>query len=510
MSLLSNYLTSKDIKRLDLNSDYLGISTLQLMENAGKSLATEITSRFKSESRILVLAGTGRNGGDGMVSARHLASLGYNVSTWLIGSESQIKDKAVKCNWQTIKRMKSSIDIKIITDSTQLENIDFDVVIDALLGVGFRGKLRQPILEAARILNKSKAFIISVDVPTGFDADNGEVDSEVVKANLTITFHNQKSGFAKGKKYLGDIKVVPIGIPPEAEIYVGPGDVETCLGERSPYSKKGDFGRLLVIGGSEVYTGAPALVGLAALRAGADLVYVAAPEKTAETISTISPNLITIKMSGRHFNQGNLGELESIIRKVDAVALGPGMGLHKESSRATKSLIKRLQELKKTTLIDADALKFLTISTSKMNFPVVLTPHAGEFESLTSRKVSNELENRIMEVKKFAKQTNTIVLLKGRVDTISDGSRVRLNLTGNPGMTVGGTGDILSGIIASLLAQRCNPFESTIAGAFINGAAGDFAYEKKGFHLLPTDLLDEISRIMIDPMSHRDVKFLGR
>ncbi|WP_455279013.1 NAD(P)H-hydrate dehydratase [[Eubacterium] cellulosolvens] len=505
----NEYLTSSDIKRLDLNSDYLGISTIQLMENAGKSIVNEIISRFKQESRILILAGTGRNGGDGMVSARHLASLGYNVSTWLIGPESNIKDEAVKCNWQTIRRMKYSIDTKIITDSTQLENIDVDVAIDALLGLGFRGKLRQPILEAVRVLNKSKAFIISVDVPTGFDTDIGEADNEVVKANLTITFHKQKSGFTKGKNYLGEIKVASIGIPPEAEVYVGPGDVETCLRERSPYSKKGDFGRLLVIGGSEVYTGAPALVGLAALRAGADLVYIAAPEKTAEAISTISPNLITIKMSGRHFNQSNLAELESIIRKADAVALGPGMGLHKESSRATRSIIERLQELKKPTLIDADALKFLTTSIGKMDFPAILTPHTGEFESLTSRKVSNELENRILEVKKFAKQTNAIVLLKGRVDTISDGSRVRLNLTGNPGMTVGGTGDILSGIISSLMAQGCDPFESAIAGAFINGAAGDFAYEKKGFHLLSTDLLEEIPRIMIDPMSHRDVKLFG-
>jgi len=204
-----------------------------------------------------------------------------------------------------------------------------------------------------------------------------------------------------------------------------------------------------------------------------------------------------------------LAELESIIRKADAVALGPGMGLHKESSRATRSIIERLQELKKPTLIDADALKFLTTSIGKMDFPAILTPHTGEFESLISRKVSNELESRILEVKKFAKQTNAIVLLKGRVDTISDGSRVRLNLTGNPGMTVGGTGDILSGIISSLMAQGCDPFESAIAGAFINGAAGDFAYEKKGFHLLSTDLLEEIPRTMIDPMSHRDVNLFG-
>ena len=183
--LLNDYRTSNDIKRLDLNCNYLGISTLQLMENAGKCITDEITSRFKPESRILILAGTGRNGGDGMVSARHLASLGYNVSVWIIGSVSNIKDEAVKCNWQTIRQMTSSIDTKIITDSTQLQNLDFDIVIDALLGVGFQGKLRQPILEAARFLNSSKAFVISVDVPTGFDTDIGEVDSEVVKANLT-------------------------------------------------------------------------------------------------------------------------------------------------------------------------------------------------------------------------------------------------------------------------------------------------------------------------------------
>ena len=191
------------------------------------------------------------------------------------------------------------------------------------------------------------------------------------------------------------------------------------------------------------------------------------------------------------------------------MALGPGLGLHKESSKATKTIIKRLHELKKPTLIDADALKFLTPSLSKMDFPIVLTPHGGEFESLTSKKVSTEIENRMQEVKKFAKQTNSIILLKGRVDIISDGSRVRLNMTGNPGMTVGGTGDILSGIISSLMAQGCNPFESALAGAFINGGAGDFAYKKKGVHLLSTDLLEEIHKIMIDPMSHRDVKFLG-
>jgi len=509
MNMQGSHITSRDVRRLDLNSEYLGVSSLQLMENAGGAVATEVASRFKPSSKVIVLAGTGRNGGDGMVAARHLVSMGYKVDLYLVGSEVSIRDENVSLNWRVLKEMSSSVKIHAAPDSSSIEPFKADVLIDSLLGVGFEGSLRQPVLEAVKALNRSEGFVVSVDVPTGVDSDSGEVQGEAVRAKLTVTFHAPKAGFKKVEEYLGEVKVVSIGIPPEAELHVGPGDVDAVLQSRPAESKKGDFGRLLIIGGSETYSGAPALVAMAALRVGTDLVYVAAPAKTAEAISSMSPNLITIKMIGEHFNPANLGQLKTFLERATAVALGPGMGLHKESFDAIGRLLRKLEELKKPTLIDADALKALGALKSRLAFPAVVTPHAGEFEIVSGRKVSSELDGKISDVKALAGEVNSVVLLKGRVDVISDGSRVKLNWTGNPGMTVGGTGDVLSGIVASLMAQGCEPFEAAVAGAFINGAAGDFAYKKKGFHILPTDLIEMIPDVMNDPMSHRDARYVG-
>ncbi|MBS7623196.1 NAD(P)H-hydrate dehydratase [Candidatus Bathyarchaeota archaeon] len=502
-------MTSSDVRRLDLNSEYLGVSTLQLMENAGRAVAAEVASRFKQGSRILVLAGTGRNGGDGMVAARHLASMGYDVSLHLVGSESNIRDRLVSINWGILKGMSSSVKLQVFPDSADFQPLEADVLVDSILGVGLKGSLRQPILGAVRALNRSSGFIVSVDVPTGVDSDSGEVRGEAVRAQLTVTFHALKAGFAKAKEYVGEVRVASIGIPPEAELYAGPGDVDLIAGRRPSQSRKGDFGRVLVIGGDETYSGAPALVALAALRTGTDLAYVAAPARTAQAISSISPNLITVKLSGEHFNPDNLAQLKPLLERVTAVAVGPGMGLSRESCEGVEQLIRMLEHSRKPALFDADALKALGAFKRSLPFPAVLTPHAGEFEALTGVKVSAELEERVGQVKRLAADAQAVILLKGRVDIVSDGSRVRLNWTGNPGMTVGGTGDVLSGIIASLIAQGCRPFEAAVAGAFINGAAGDFAYREKGFHLLATDLIDQIPHVMNDPMSHRDAKYLG-
>ncbi|MEM4250243.1 MAG: NAD(P)H-hydrate dehydratase [Candidatus Bathyarchaeia archaeon] len=507
--LSEGYMTSSDVRRLDLNSEYLGVSTLQLMENAGRAVAAEVASRFKQGSRIIILAGTGRNGGDGMVAARHLASMGYDVSLQLVGSESNIRDRLVSLNWGILKEMSSSVKLQVSSDSEEYQPLEADVLVDSMLGVGLTGSVRQPILGAVKALNRSRGFIISVDVPTGVDSDSGEIRGDAVKAQLTVTFHALKAGFAKAKEYVGEVRVASIGIPPEAELYAGPGDVDLVSGSRPPQSKKGDFGRVLVIGGDETYSGAPALVALAALRAGTDLAYVAAPTRTAQAISSMSPNLITVKLSGEHFNPDNIAQLKPLLERVTAVAVGPGMGLSKESCEGVERLIRILELLRKPTLIDADALKALGVLKKVLPFPAVLTPHAGEFEALAGVKVSAEFEDRVSQVKRLARDVQSVILLKGRVDIVSDGSHVKLNRTGNPGMTVGGTGDVLSGIVASLIAQGCRPFEAAVAGAFINGAAGDFAYREKGFHLLATDLIDQIPRVMNDPMSHRDAKYLG-
>jgi len=504
------YATSQDMRMLEINSEYLGVLPLQLMENAGKAVADEIASRFKPGSQVIFFSGTGRNGGDGMVAARHLAAKGFKVKFILVGREADISDEIVVRNWKAIREMDWTIDINVLGDSSLIQPFSANVLVDALLGTGAKGNLRQPVLRAVRALNDSEGFCVAVDVPSGVDSDTGEILGEAVRADLTVTFHRMKSGLEKARDYSGEIKVVEIGIPYEAELYAGPGDVEIIPKTREPQSHKGDFGRLLVLGGSETFSGAPALVALAALRTGVDLAYVAAPERTAYAISSFSPDLITLKLSGEHFAPQNVGQLKGMITKATAIVAGPGLGTHRDSFKAVEELLKVLEELRKPTLLDADALKAFSSIKRKVDFPFVVTPHSGEFEAVSGRKPSVELHARIEDVKSLAKEIGSVVLLKGHTDIISDGERVKLNLTGNPGMTVGGTGDVLSGIVGGFMAQGVDPFKAAVAGAFINGAAGDFVYREKGFHMTPTDLIEFIPRVIMDPMSHRDVKIHER
>lgn len=492
--LQNDFISSIEMKALELNSEYLGVSTLQLMENAGKAVAEEISKRFKPNAKVTVFCGTGRNGGDGLVAARHLASLGFKVSVKLIGKESDLKSSIVVKNWEAVKSMLWSIETQILPDSSVVNSCESDVIIDALLGTGAKGLLKQPILQAVKAINESKGFKVAVDIPTGIDSDSGEILGDAVKADLTVTFHKPKFGLKKAKEFCGEVKVAEIGIPLEAELFAGPGDVELVKKPRSLEAHKGDFGRLLIIGGSETYIGAPTFVGLAALRVGVDLVYIASPEKTAYAISTISPNLITIKLFGDHLSLDNLGEIQSLIKRVDAVVVGPGLGTHKETEEALKKIFNVLNEFKKPFLIDADAIK--TFGETKINLeaPVILTPHAGEFEKLTGVKPSSLIRERIEEVKEAARKFKAVILLKGYVDVISNGEKFKLNFTGNPGMTVGGTGDVLAGIAGAFLAQGIDPFKSAVAAAFINGVAGDTAYSEKGYHIVSTDLIEKIPK----------------
>lgn len=499
-------LSSLEMARLELNSEYLGISPQLLMENAGRAVADEIESRVKPNSKIMIFGGTGRNGGDGMVVARHLASMNYDVTFNLIGKEFDIKDKSTFLNWKSLKSMSMSIKRKIFQDSSLLIPVKADVIVDALLGVGAKGNLRQPLLGGVKCINDSNGFKISIDIPSGIDADTGKILGDYVNSDLTITFHGVKRGLNKAKKNIGEIKIKSIGIPKEAEIFTGPGDVKIIEKVRPLESHKGDFGRLLIIGGSETYVGASAMAGLAALRTGLDLVCIASPEKTAYSISAISPNLITYKLKGDHLATDNLVQLKALLERTDAILLGPGLNLHKDTVEAISKLFKTLNRLNKPTLIDADAIKIIGMENLKINFPAVLTPHSGEFETITGSKPSENLESRSKEVKNAAKRANSIIFLKSNIDIISDGNKVRLNRTGNPGMTVGGTGDVLSGIVGCLLAKGNNTFDSAVAGAFINGAAGDFVVEEKGFHIVPTDLIEQIPKVMNDPMSHKCLK----
>ncbi|MCX8153997.1 MAG: NAD(P)H-hydrate dehydratase [Candidatus Bathyarchaeota archaeon] len=499
-------ISSREMRALEINAEYFDISLLQLMENAGRSVAAEIAARFPSERKIAIFCGLGGNGGDGFVAARHLLSMGFDVSVILAGKGTDIRHEAALKNWCALHALRENIPIHEVTDTTLMPKITADIVVDALLGTGTKGRIKSPIAEIVKYINTLCAFKIAVDIPTGIDSDTGEVLGTAVKADLTITFHKAKPGLNLAKKYVGELIISDIGLPEALEQFSGPGDVWVVKKPRFASAHKGDFGRLLVIGGSEVFSGAPALVALAALRTGIDVAYLAAPAKTAYAISSMSPNLITLKLKGDQLSIENIGELSQYLEMVDAVVIGPGLGLHIKTKEFVKAFLPLIEDAGKPLLLDADGLKAFSEFKRVLKVPLVLTPHAGEYAVLTGQKLSEDMRQRVTEVQKTATALKAVILLKGNVDIICDDKRVKLNFTGNPGMTVGGTGDVLAGIVGAFLAQKASAFEAAVAGAFVNGAAGDFAASEIGYHLMATDLLDWIPKVLDEPMSHAKVR----
>jgi NAD(P)H-hydrate epimerase len=435
--------------------------------------------------------------------------MGFKVSVILAGKGKDITHEAALKNWCALQSLRDKIPIYEVTDSSTIPKVDAEIVVDALLGTGTKGKLKAPMLQMVEYINTLSAFKIAVDMPTGVDSDTGEVLGTAVKAHVTVTFHKAKTGLDAAKKYVGELIVKDIGLPEEIEKFAGPGDVFLAVKLRSASAHKGDFGRLLVIGGSEVFSGAPTLVSLAALRTGVDIAYLAAPAKTAYAVSSMSPDLITLKLDGNHLNPNNMAALKPYLETVDAVAMGPGLGLHADTREFVKACVTTIESAGKPLLLDADGLKAFAEFKRPLKVPLVLTPHAGEYAILTGRKVPESLEERVVEVQRTAEELKAVILLKGQVDVVCDAKRVKLNSTGNPGMTVGGTGDVLSGIVGAFLAQNVDPFEAAVAGAFVNGAAGDFVAGDIGYHLVASDLLEWIPHVLDDPMSHLRVRKTG-
>jgi NAD(P)H-hydrate epimerase len=505
--MVAETITSPQMRAIETNAEYYGISLLQLMETAGRNVAEEIASRFNpKKTKVAIFCGSGGNGGDGFVAARYLTCLGFKVEIILATRASNIAHESAKSNWIALQPLRNIIKMREVRDSTLIPDVKADVVVDALLGIGLTGKLRPPIMQIVEKINSIDVFRVAVDVPTGINSDTGEVLGNAVKADLTVTFYKAKPGLAKAKKYTGEVVVKNIGLPQELEGIAGPGDVTLAVKPRNPDAHKGNFGRLLVIGGSNTFSGAPALAAMAALRTGVDIAAIAAPEKTATTIASMSPALITTKLKGKHLSTNNLSALKEVLASATAVVLGPGLGLHNETKEAVNEIIEQIEETGTALLLDADGLKAFAEFKRKLGCPLVLTPHAKEYEILTETKLPNTLEGKAENVQKMAKKLGVTILLKGSVDVISNGVDVKFNYSGNPGMTVGGTGDVLSGIVGGLLAMGADPFCAAVAGAFVNGAAGDFVAVEKGYHMIPTDLLEWIPHVIDDPMSHLEVR----
>jgi len=461
-----------ETKVLDKNAEWLGVTTQELMENAGRAVAKE--AKKLSYKKWLVLCGSGNNGGDGYVAARY-------IKDCLIIAVSKPKTKLAMKNYRKARAM--GLPIYKYEKEKFMELLqECDAVIDAMLGVGVKGELKQPYKEIVEMLNNANKFILAVDIPTGFGS------SVSIKPDMTVTFHFIKEGM-EGR--CGKIILADIGIPKEAEEYVGIGDL-IYYPKPKKESHKGDNGVVAVLGGGP-YTGAPALAAMAALRAGCDLAYVCCPSPVWQVIASFSPNLIVRKINGSIFTKENINEIEDFIRKADAVLVGPGLGNDERTKEAARELIVRhLNE--KYFVVDADAIE--AIKDIDCKGKVIITPHAGEFKKLTGITLPDDLEERKRIVKEEARKRNATILLKGYVDIISDGEKTKMNRIHNEAMTAGGTGDVLAGIAVALLAKKVKPFHAACMAALINGMAGNMAYEEKSYGLVASDLIEKIPEVL--------------
>ncbi|MCP4763193.1 MAG: NAD(P)H-hydrate dehydratase [archaeon] len=475
---------------MDNNSTDYGIPIDFLMECAGFSSANTIIKKYslKKKDKVLILCGAGNNGGDGFVIARHLAANMIDVNIIFVGNPKDIRTKHSLLNWKILSNLYLHITKIIIKDSSFFKEIgkklpddimDPNIVVDCLLGTGIKGKIREPIKSAILLINDLKKMgkkIVSIDVPSGLNPDDGSIPDICVNPDLLITFHREKIGFKKSTLKIPEIIINSIGIPEDTDLFIGSGDLKTNLNQRDPFNHKGQHGKVLIIGGSEQYSGAPALSALAAMQMDMDLVIVYAPNTVVNAIRSYSSNLIVREGRGKNICKEDISDINELIEWADSIVLGPGIGQSEETRGVIEDILKSIADKGKPVVIDADAIR---ISASYKDLlkknNAVITPHASEFFTLTNTKLpdQNEFKERAKILELVALNFGVTFLIKGKYDYISNSEKTRINKTGVPEMAVGGTGDILTGIVASLLALGINKFDAACIGAYINGKLGE-------------------------------------
>ena len=483
-----------DIHVLDRNSEFFGVPTVELMENAGRGASEEIKNRIElKDKKICILAGKGNNGGDGIVMARYLAE---ECPVTLVLAYPE--DTGSELGRENYKKLPGSVNVVVAPGEEELNSIlkASDIIVDALLGIGISTEPREPIKSMVEALMRSahddisnRPFIASLDIPTGMGTHTA------VTPQLTITFHAVKRGMTLTNS--GEIAVIDIGIPEQAGTHVGPGEF-AYYPKNKPTSHKGDNGIVMVIGGGP-YVGAPVLSSLASLRSGADLVHLFVPEAIRVQASSFSPDIIVHPMGeeyDEYFTMGSVQECIEFSKRCNAVVIGPGLGRHPETWKAVGRFITNIQV---PVVVDADALYSLKHRAQILrNKECVITPHLGEFMRLMEvHRPPGDFQEFAGLVQRKARYINTTILLKGRIDIITDGTAVRYNETGHPAMTVGGTGDVLTGIVGALLARGMPPFMAARLGAFISGIAGEIAAGEKGFGLMASDVVERIPEVLL-------------
>lgn len=502
------------------------IPTLVLMENAGRAVAQAALRRLEEIGgrKVLIMAGKGNNGGDGLVAARHLYNQGVAVRVWLWADPGQILGDAA-VNLQAAIRIGVPITVQCGGGAPQAEGAArvnapaaqpvnlcewADLVIDSLLGTGIRGPASGPMAEAIEAINGSGRPVLAVDLPSGMDSDSGIIPGPAVRARWTVTLGLPKIGLYlyPAAELAGAVEVADISLPARAIEDQGvtvqvaeAGTIARILPRQRGLAHKGDRGRVLIIAGSPGFTGAAALAGMAACRAGAGLVTVGIPRSLNPILEAKLTEPMTLPLPETSEGSISSSAAESILEAADkaqVVAAGPGLSTGSESADLVKVLIENIVA---PLILDADALKVLAGdlgAVKRAQAPVILTPHPGEMAALLRITGQEVQEDRPGAVRRAASESGAIVLLKGAYTLIGfpDG-RITINPTGNPALATGGTGDVLTGMIAGLVAQGMEAGEAAVAAAYLHGLAADRLGPRLGVGMVAGDLLDEIPQARV-------------
>ncbi len=507
--------TSAEMRNIDrVTSERFGVPSLTLMENAGSVAAEFVIAVYPHAKTFGVICGKGNNGGDGFVAARKLQQAGREVRLLLLADPAELHGDAA-ANFARLQ--KSSASRETASDKPNggsliifnawgepafREIFSCDVLIDAILGSGFRPPVGGLYAEAIAKINVATAPVISVDVPSGADADvMGDPTGAVARADAIVTFTAPRPAHIFGNLTAGPTVIAPIGTPPEAiesELHLQviiPKEIAQMVGPRPRDSNKGMYGHVLVAGGSLGKTGAAVMAGFSALRTGAGLVTVATPKSALGIIAGYHPELMTEPLgetdAGSISNQA-VDEFNRIAENKTVLAIGPGISRHPGTAEFVRAIVTKTQT---PIVLDADGLNAFEGRAEELSGhdrTLVLTPHPGEMARLTGLSIADIQRDRVNVARSFARDHKLILVLKGdRTIIANPEGEAWVNTTGNPGMATGGTGDILTGIVAGMLAQ--NPkraFLAVLAAVYLHGLAGDVAEESTGEQsLVATDLI---------------------
>ncbi len=491
--------TAEEIALIDkLTIENYGIPSMVLMERAALSVVKHIIEL--KPKNLIILAGPGNNGGDGIAVGRILKNEGYKIKIFQPFPEDKLSED---CKKQIYIAEKFGLKV-FARYPTEIELAHTDVLIDAIFGTGLKKKIEGDLAKLIEYLNSLNKTVVAVDLPSGVSSDSGEILGCAVKAKITVTFGIPKRGhfLYPARDYVGSLYIEDIGFPKELieseslKVSLITKEIATSLLPLRPsYSHKGTYGHLLVIAGSVGKTGAALLCGKSALRAGSGLVTIAVPAalKVVFQAKVLEEMILALPCNTKTISKDAIKPLEEFIReRADVIAFGPGVGINEDTLEILKFL---LTSCNVPLVIDADGITLLSTDENllrKAKTKTVITPHPGELSRLIKMPVKEIEAQRIEIAQKVAKVFNCTVVLKG-VPTVvaNEDGKTFINTTGNPGMATGGSGDVLTGIIASLIGQKLDPFYASVLGVYLHGLSGDLAALNKGYHgIIAFDLIE--------------------